>query len=83
MNVKCFLGFHEWEIDKKQFALICKRCGKQKITPVLAVAGFTKNLQEINMRANDILALLMLGRTEEAKAKLQEWKKEMDAQAKP
>jgi hypothetical protein len=70
MNFKCLLGFHKWEIDKEKFVLKCERCGKQKRTPELAFAAFVIHLLEIKLKSDAILALLMLGRSEEAKAKL-------------
>jgi hypothetical protein len=77
MNFKCLLGFHKWEIDKEKFVLKCERCGKQGITPELAIVGFTKKLVEIQLKSAVILALLMHGRIEETKAKLEEWKREV------
>jgi len=75
MNVKCLLGFHKWDFDKEQIALRCKRCGKQRITPELAFAGFVIHLLEIKLKSDAILTLLMAGKSEEAKAKLEEWKR--------
>jgi hypothetical protein len=78
MNIKCLLGFHDWIFDREHYAFKCERCGKTKVTPTLALLCFFKDMLEINMKADTILALLMAGRNEEAKAKLEEWKREVE-----
>jgi hypothetical protein len=75
MNLRCRLGYHKWTFDKKALAFKCERCGKTKVTPEFILLQFTRSLFEVQMKANEILGLLAIGKIEEAKTKLEEWKR--------
>jgi len=74
--IKCLLGFHKWTSNQKELVFKCERCGKTKVIPVLTLLQFVQCLLDVQKKTNEIATLLLLGKTEEAKAKLEEWKKE-------
>jgi len=75
-RVKCLLGFHKWTLNREELVLKCERCGRTKTTPELSLLQFFRCLLDVRRKTDEIAALLLLGKIDEAKAKIEEWKKE-------